>query len=190
MALIPPDTETVAVTLNGVTQNAAIDSQGNFSTFFNTSQLPASTTPYQVTYAYAGDANFNSVSDNTTTTLTVQQVVYSVQQITDPTTGNIEYRLLYNGFQFGTVVQTPAGAVGFRGHPDQSDINAWGTTVQENVYIAGAGVDATGGTVTSAVAGSSGIQVSAGGNVPSASGTVGIWGWTSTITYDPSSSRR
>ena len=49
----------MAVTLNGITQNAAINSQGNFSTLFNTSQLPASATPYQVTYAYAGDANFD-----------------------------------------------------------------------------------------------------------------------------------
>ena len=72
--LIPPSTEVVAVTLDGVTQNTAIDSQGNFSTSFNTSQLPASATPYQVTYAYSGDANFNSVSDDTATTLTVQAV--------------------------------------------------------------------------------------------------------------------
>ena len=71
-----------------------------------------------------------------------------------------------------------------RGHPDQSDVNGWGTTVQENVYIAGSGVDATGGVVTSAVAGTGGIQVSAGGNVPSALGTAGTWNWTSTITYD------
>jgi len=70
-ALIPPATETVAITLNGVTQNATINAQGNFSTTFNISALPASNTPYQVTYAYAGDASFNSVTDNTTTTLLV-----------------------------------------------------------------------------------------------------------------------
>ncbi len=111
--------------------------------------------------------------------------VYTVQTITDPNTGNIEYQMWENGFQFGTLLQTPQGAIGFRGHPDQSDVNGWGTTVQENVYITGSGVDATGGVVTSAVAGSNGIQVSAGGNVPSSLGTAGTWNWTSTITYDP-----
>jgi hypothetical protein len=76
--LIPPSTEVVAVTLSGVTQDAAIDSQGDFSTSFNTSQLPASATPYQVTYAYAGDANFNTVSDNTTTTLIVNKATPAI----------------------------------------------------------------------------------------------------------------
>ena len=119
------------------------------------------------------------------TTTLVETPAYTVQEITDPATGNIEYQMFYNGFQFGTVVQTPAGGIGFRGHPDQSDINGWGTTQWENVYIAGSGVDATGGVVNSAVAGSNGIQVSAGGNVPSTAGSAGTWTWTSTITYDP-----
>jgi len=70
-SLIPPDTESVAITLNGVTQDATINLQGNFSTTFNTSALPASNSPYQVTYAYVGDAGFNGVTDNTTTTLLV-----------------------------------------------------------------------------------------------------------------------
>jgi len=69
--LTPSSTETVAVTLNGVTENAAINSSGDFSATFDTSVLPASFTPYHVTYAYAGDANFNAVTDNTTTALTV-----------------------------------------------------------------------------------------------------------------------
>jgi cyclophilin family peptidyl-prolyl cis-trans isomerase len=109
---------------------------------------------------------------------------YTVEKITDAA-GDIEYQMLENGFQFGTLLQTPPGAVGFRGHPDQSDINGWGTTVQENVYIAGAGVDATGGAVISAVAGRNGIRVSAGGDVPSPLGTAGTWSWSSTISYDP-----
>jgi len=72
-ALIPPAGETVAITLNGVTQNAAINSQGNFTTLFSANTLPASNTPYQVTYSYsyAGDGNFNGVTDDTTTTLLV-----------------------------------------------------------------------------------------------------------------------
>ena len=42
--------------------------------------------------------------------------------------GIVEYQLFADGFQFGTVEQTPQGGVGFRGHPDQSDINGWGST--------------------------------------------------------------
>jgi len=68
---IPSSSEAVAITLNGVIQDAPINAQGNFTIAFNTSSLPASNTPYQVTYAYAGDASFNSISDNTTTTLLV-----------------------------------------------------------------------------------------------------------------------
>lgn len=71
--LTPPNTETVAITLNGVTGNATINASGNFTTTFNTSTLPASVTPYQVTYSYAGDAGYSSVTDNTTTKLTVDQ---------------------------------------------------------------------------------------------------------------------
>jgi len=69
--LIPPGSESVAITLNGVTQNAVIGAQGYFTSTFNTIALPASNTPYQVTYAYAGDATFAGVTDNTTTTLLV-----------------------------------------------------------------------------------------------------------------------
>jgi len=69
--LTAPTNETVAITLNGVTQNAVTDANGNFTTTFNTSTLPASATPYHVTYAYAGDANFAGITDNTTTTLNV-----------------------------------------------------------------------------------------------------------------------
>ena len=125
--------------------------------------------------------------DGTSATSAADQfsyLTYTVQTVTDAA-GNLEYQMWVNGFQFGTLLQTPQGAVGFRGHPDQSDINGWGTTVQENVYVTGAGVDASGGAVISAVAGSNGVQVSAGGNVPSSTGTVGTWSWTSIISYDP-----
>ena len=80
---IPPSTETVAITVNGVTYDAPINSQGNFSTLVDTSQLPASATPYSVTYVYAGDATFSSVSDSTTTMLTVQSVSAPLSPIKD-----------------------------------------------------------------------------------------------------------
>jgi len=78
-AFSPPTPETVAVTLNGVTQDAGIDHQGHFSVLFSTIQLLASTAPYQVVYVYAGDASFNGVMDSTTTTLTVQAVAPEIE---------------------------------------------------------------------------------------------------------------
>ena len=81
--LIPPSTETVAIAVNGVTYTAPIDSQGNFSAVIDTSQLPVSAMPYPVTYTYAGDTTFSSVSDSTTTTLTVQLVSTPASPIRD-----------------------------------------------------------------------------------------------------------
>jgi len=64
-SLIP--TGSVAITLNGVTQNAAIQSGGNFSSSFATGSLAAGS--YNITYSYAGDSNFNSASGSGTLTV-------------------------------------------------------------------------------------------------------------------------
>ena len=112
--------------------------------------------------------------------------VYSVTQLTDAQ-GIVEYQLFADGFQFGTVEQTPQGGVGFRGHPDQSDINGWGSTAWENVYVAGPGSGTIDGQVTSAVAEGNGIYITAQGSVPSAAGTVGTWNWSTVISYSASS---
>ena len=101
--------------------------------------------------------------------------------------GHCEYQLFADGFQFGTVEQTPQGGVGFRGHPDQSDINGWGSTAWENVYVAGPGSGTIDGQVTSAVAEGNGIYITAQGSVPSAAGTVGTWNWNTVISYSASS---
>jgi hypothetical protein len=64
-SLIP--TGSVAITLNSVTQNAAIQSGGNFSSSFATGSLaPAA---YTIAYSYAGDGNFNSASGSGTLTV-------------------------------------------------------------------------------------------------------------------------
>ena len=55
----------VAITLGGVTQNAAINaSTGAFSTAFTTSTLGVAGSAYTISYAYAGNASFSPVSDN------------------------------------------------------------------------------------------------------------------------------
>ena len=53
-----PKGQEVAVTLDGVTQNAVISSTGTFSTTFNSSGLTVSGSPYTLTYSYASDGTF------------------------------------------------------------------------------------------------------------------------------------
>jgi hypothetical protein len=70
-AVYPADGETVGVTINGVTQNAIISGGvGGFSINFPTATIPFSSTPYTITYAYAGDANL-AAANNASTTLTI-----------------------------------------------------------------------------------------------------------------------
>jgi hypothetical protein len=67
----PASGETVGVTINGNSQPATIsDATGDFSINYNSSAIPASGTPYIITYSYAGDASLNPAS-NGSTTLTV-----------------------------------------------------------------------------------------------------------------------
>ena len=65
-----PRGETVAIMLNGVLHSATINSNGSFSTTFNTSTLPVSGSPYTVTCAYTSDGNFASASAMATVTVT------------------------------------------------------------------------------------------------------------------------
>jgi len=64
-ALIP--TGSIAVTLNGVTQNATIDASGNFASSFVTGALTSASSPYTINYLYAGDTNFSNTSDSSKT---------------------------------------------------------------------------------------------------------------------------
>ena len=72
-ANFPPTSETVTITIDSIPQNASIGANGSFATTFNTSTIPASVTPYIITYSYAGDSNFTNVT-NTSTTLTVTKL--------------------------------------------------------------------------------------------------------------------
>ncbi len=60
--LAPPDSESVQVTLDGITQPAAIGTGGAFSTTFDTSTLSASGSPYSIRYSYMGDGTYTSAS--------------------------------------------------------------------------------------------------------------------------------
>lgn len=72
--------EAVAVAINGNVQTTTIsDSTGDFSIGYTNklSTLPASGTPYPVTYSYAGDSSLSAIS-NTTATLTVTSLPVSL----------------------------------------------------------------------------------------------------------------
>ena len=72
----PAPGETVSVTIDSVTHPATIGSAGVFSLSFATSAIPASATPYPITYSFPGDSTFGPASDSSTA-LTVNPVVGS-----------------------------------------------------------------------------------------------------------------
>jgi len=67
---IPPGY--VSITIDGENQTAAIEANGSFSLTFDTQAIPASNTPYTITYTYAGGPNFRATS-NTLTDLRVHR---------------------------------------------------------------------------------------------------------------------
>ncbi len=109
-----PSGENVAVTLDGVTQNAKVGGDGAFSTSFATSTFPASATPYTVSYAYDSDGNFQSAS--ATSQLTVDQAVAQIVVTPDD--------VVYNG-----AAESATGrATGVGGVNLAADLNLSGTT--------------------------------------------------------------
>ena len=74
-SLIPPGS--VSISLYGLTESAAIDSEsGLFSAMFPTALLSPAASPYTITYAYAGDADFPSTT--ATTSLVVNQATPTI----------------------------------------------------------------------------------------------------------------
>ncbi len=98
-----PDGETVAITLDGVTQTATV-SGGAFSSTFATATLAPAGSPYTITYAYAGDANLNAAS-NTSQTLTVSIATPVFSSLSGPT---IAYGTATTTLS-GTISLVPAG---------------------------------------------------------------------------------
>jgi hypothetical protein len=60
-----PTGDYVIMTLNGVSQETTVAANGNFSSSFATGSLPVGS--YTITYAFAGDSNFNAASDGNST---------------------------------------------------------------------------------------------------------------------------
>jgi hypothetical protein len=98
----------VSVTINGVPQPATIaGGVGGFSVNFNTATLPASITPYTITYAYAGNGTtLLAAADHTSTALTVN--------LATPTVTVTVGTYIFNGSPQGPTAYTtnPTGDTG------------------------------------------------------------------------------
>ena len=66
-SLFPPSGEMITIIINGIPKTATIGPNGVFATTFNTATIPSSVTPYPIAYNYAGDSNFASANNNSTT---------------------------------------------------------------------------------------------------------------------------
>ena len=75
----------VSITVGNVTQTAVIQADGSFSTTVNTSAFGVSTSPYAITYSYAGTGNFLSAVDGTKT-LTVNPAATNLVASTSAST--------------------------------------------------------------------------------------------------------
>ncbi|MGH9502144.1 MAG: Ig-like domain repeat protein [Terriglobales bacterium] len=82
-SLFPPSGETVNISINSVTMPATIGANGTFSAVFDTHAIPASITPYIVTYSYPGDTNFSNAINNATS-LTVNKATSTTALLTSP----------------------------------------------------------------------------------------------------------
>jgi uncharacterized repeat protein (TIGR01451 family) len=83
-----PAGEPVTITINGIAVSTKTGTNGAFTATFATANIPASTTPYPITYSYAGDGILTPATDGSTT-LTVNATVQTATLIvTDIGTGS------------------------------------------------------------------------------------------------------
>jgi autotransporter-associated beta strand protein len=63
----PANGETISVSINGNAQTTTInDATGDFSINYNLAGIPASGTPYTISYLYSGDGSLNGATDTST----------------------------------------------------------------------------------------------------------------------------
>ncbi len=114
----------VSITLNSVGQTVTTDSNGNFTTTFNTATLGVAGSPYTVTYFYAGNASYSSATD-TSTTEKVTKAHLTVTAVVTP--GDIGHgdpvptpTATYSGFVNGQTAAVISGSPTFSGLPTTS----------------------------------------------------------------------
>jgi len=99
--LYPPAGEMINVTINGAAQSAPIGANGVFALVFPTATIPASPTPYAITYSFAVDSDF-AAATNATTTLNVTPANQTINFTGGPASG------VY-GSMFGVSATTSSG---------------------------------------------------------------------------------
>ncbi len=109
--LYPPPGETISITIGTASGSATIGANGTFSTTFTTSSIPASGTPYTIKYSYAGDKDFDSATDSSTT-LTVNKAASSVAVAGNPNPSGYLQSVTFTATVSGPGV-TPTGQVSF-----------------------------------------------------------------------------
>ena len=88
----PPQGELLIISIAGLQTNTTVlDGSGNFSISIPTPSIPASSSPYLISYAYAGDGNFYATNDSNSS-LTVNPALASVslQNLNQTYSGNSE----------------------------------------------------------------------------------------------------
>jgi CSLREA domain-containing protein len=91
----------VSIRLNGVAQQAAIQSDGTFSSNFNTSTLSGSGSPYTIVYGYLGDATYEGTTDKSkTVTVNKATAAVALSNLTHDFDGTAK---------FATATTNPAG---------------------------------------------------------------------------------
>ena len=101
-----PAGETVAITLDGITQQAPVGPDGSFATTFATAALPASATAYTVTYTFAAQGPFAAASGSSGLTVDPALLTITANSLTIPYGGAVPtLTASYTGFVDG---QTPA----------------------------------------------------------------------------------
>ena len=133
-----PNGEQVAITLNGVTQDATVTA-GAFSSSFTTSTLGVAGSPYTITYAYGGDANLAAVS-NTSHAVTVTQATPAFSGLSGPT------------IVYGTASATLSGSISLVPNGEQVAITLNGVT--QDATVSGGAFSSSFTTSTLGVAGS------------------------------------
>ncbi len=181
----PPAGETVTVTIDGIVNSTAKttgtgSSGGKFTLTFATSTIPASSTPYTITYSYPGDSTFGPAT-NTSTTLTVSKIT-STTKITSNTP---------NPSTTGAPVTIAFTVTGSKGTPTGSvTVTASTHETCSGTLTAGAGsctitfTSSGARTLTAAYAGDTNFTTSTSSSV---SQTVNATGGTGGLTISPTS---
>jgi hypothetical protein len=132
----PPNTDSVTVSINGTSVSQSVSlSGGAFTVTLSTAGIPASASAYPISYSFAGDSNFNTASD-ASTSLTVQKATPVFNNLTASQT-----------VPYGTATITVSGKLtaptATPPNTDSVTVSINGTSVSQSVSLSGGAFTAT-----------------------------------------------